>query len=149
MCGVTTPDSVGSSLTFLFGKLGAIATASFAAELAAVGLKPRHCAVLELARGEALSQLDIAQRIGVTPSVVVDMLDELEDLGAVKRVADQSDRRRRVVELTAKGRSLHRHAIKAAAKSDRTLLADLDPKTQTTLRAALTILATAHGLTYD
>lgn len=146
---VSTPDSVGSSLTFLLGKLGAIATAGFAAELAAVGIKPRHCAVLELARGEALSQLDIAQRIGVTPSVVVDMLDELEDLGAVRRVADPADRRRRVVELTQKGRSLHRHAVKAARKADRVLLAGLDERSQATIRTAVGRLGAAHGLSYD
>ncbi|WP_163569755.1 MarR family winged helix-turn-helix transcriptional regulator [Fodinicola feengrottensis] len=126
-----------------------IATAGFAAELAAVGIKPRHCAVLELARGQALSQLDIAHRVGVTPSVVVDMLDELEDLGAVRRVADPGDRRRRVVELTTKGRSLHRHAVRAAAKADRGLLSGLDDRAQAAVRASMARLGAAHGLDFS
>jgi DNA-binding MarR family transcriptional regulator len=36
----------------------------------------------------------LSRRIGVTPSVVVDMLDELEALGAIRRVPQSADRRR-------------------------------------------------------
>ena len=100
---MTSPQTVAGSLTFLLGKLGSAATARFAERLAVLGIRPRHCAVLELAGSAPMSQLDLATRIGVTPSVVVDMLDELAALDAIKRVPQAGDRRRRIIELTPGG----------------------------------------------
>jgi DNA-binding MarR family transcriptional regulator len=139
---------VADSLTFLLGKLGGIAAARFADKLAPHGLKPRHCAVLELADATPLSQLDLANRIGVTPSVVVDMLDELEALGAIRRIQHADDRRRRVVQLTASGQRLRRSAAAAAHEVDAALLDGVDPRAQPAIRAALTQLGTANGLNY-
>jgi DNA-binding MarR family transcriptional regulator len=140
---------VGGSVTFLLGKLGAIAGARFAEKLAAYGLKPRHCAVLELAGAAALSQLELATRIGVTPSVVVDMLDELEGLGAIRRVPQAGDRRRRVVELTVRGQELRERAGQAAHEVDAELLRDLDPAQREALRSALAQVGAARGLDFS
>ena len=141
-------QTVAASLTFLLGKLGGIASSRFADKLAAYGIKPRHCAVLELAEPGTLSQLELAGLIGVTPSVVVDMLDELEALGAIRRVPQPADRRRRVVELTGTGRELRRQAGLAAHAVDAELLVELSPQARDTLRAALGRLGSAHGLDY-
>ena len=141
-------QTVSGSVTFLLGKLCGIATALFAKRLAATGLKPRHCAVLELASSMELSQLELANRIGVTASVVVDMLDELEDLGAVRRVAQAGDRRRRVVKLTETGRELREQAARAAHEVDAELLRDLDARSQTMLRSALAQVGSTYGLSY-
>jgi DNA-binding MarR family transcriptional regulator len=146
---VTSQPTVGGSLTFLLGKLGGVAANRFAERLAALGLRPRHCAVLELAGAVPLSQLELATRIGVTPSVVVDMLDELEALDAIRRVPQESDRRRRIIELTPTGRELRRQAGEAAHQVDAELLSGIDPRRRAELRSALAELGAAQGLDYE
>ena len=135
-------------MTFLLGKLGGTAAAQFAAKLAPSGITPRHCAVLELTAHESMSQLELANRVGVTPSVVVDMLDELEPLGAIKRVADPSDRRRRIISLTPAGRKLHALAVAAAAAVDQELLDGLKPGERTALVSALRHVGAAAGFDF-
>jgi DNA-binding MarR family transcriptional regulator len=146
---VANQPAVADSATFLLGKLGGIAASRFAARLADLGIKPRHCAVLELAEPGRLSQLELAGRIGVTPSVVVDMLDELEALGAIRRVPQPDDRRRRVIELTPTGRKLREKAGQAAHAVDAELMRDLSPALKRALRAALTQMGTDNGLDYS
>ncbi len=52
--------------------------------------------------------------LGVSNSVVVNMLDELEELGAVRRVRETADRRRHRIELTDHSRELFRKAARIA-----------------------------------
>jgi DNA-binding MarR family transcriptional regulator len=145
---VADQQTVATSCTFLLGKLGAVASSRFAERLAGLGIKPRHCAVLELAEPGRLSQLELASRIGVTPSVVVDMLDELEALGAIRRVPQPEDRRRRVVQLTDAGRKLRDQAGRAAHAVDAELLSGLSPAMAEDLRAALSKMGSGQGLDY-
>lgn len=142
-------SQVTDSLAFLLTKLGQVAAERFAARLAPLGLRPRHCAVLELLTDRPSGQLALARTIGVTPSVIVDMLDELEALDAVRRVRDSADRRRQLVEITDEGRGLHRSALQAAERVDAELLGGLDPARRGDLRTALTEVALAHGLRFD
>ncbi len=130
------------TVSYLLGKLGRHATGRFAARLAPLGLRPRHCGVLELLAPGPRAQLDLADALGVTPAVVVDMLDELERLGAVRRVRDTADRRRHLIELTREGGRLRAQAISLARETDAELLATLDPAVATALRHALQGLAT-------
>ncbi|MFG1678524.1 MarR family winged helix-turn-helix transcriptional regulator [Nonomuraea sp. NPDC049269] len=90
---MTVEGSLINTVGFLLGKLGQQANGQFADRLAPLGLRPRHCAVLEFLSGGPRAQLELAKAVGVTASVVVDMLDELEKLGAVRRVRDTADRR--------------------------------------------------------
>lgn len=137
---------MAGSIAYVLGKLGQIAASSLAGKLAPAGIKPRHCAVLEILSARPLSQWELAQRIGVTASVVVDMLDELEGLGAVRRLPDATDRRRRLIELTETGRRLRLEAIRAAREVDAELLTGLPHAERETVCALLTRLGVAHGL---
>ncbi|NUW43625.1 MarR family winged helix-turn-helix transcriptional regulator [Nonomuraea rhodomycinica] len=139
-------SQVTDSLAFLLSKLGQATAERFAERLAPLGLRPRHCAVLQLLEGAPLGQLALARTIGVTPSVVVDMLDELEGVGAVRRTRDTADRRRQLVELTDEGRELSLSAARAAAQVDAELLSGLAPDQRSALRRALTAIATAQDL---
>ena len=139
-------ESVTDSLTFLLSKVGQVAAGRFAEQLAPLGLRPRHCAVLELLAAEPHGQLALARTIGVTPSVVVDMLDELEALGAVRRVRDTVDRRRQVIEITDEGRDLSRSAARVAGQVDVDVLGALDPAHLGELRKALARVAAAHRI---
>jgi DNA-binding MarR family transcriptional regulator len=111
-----------------------------------LGLRPRHCAVLELLTGAPKAQLELATAIGVTPSVVVDMLDELEQVDAIRRTRDRVDRRRQLIELTPEGRGLRRRAVALARETDDELLEGLDAAQAATLRAGLQRIADATGL---
>ncbi len=129
------------SVAFLLGKLGRLATQGFADRLAPLGLRPRHCGVLESLRGGPLAQLTLARALGVAPSVVVDMVDELEALDAVRRVRDTTDRRRQLVELTPEGRALSQRAAHLSHETDAALLAALDAPRLEAFRDALATIA--------
>lgn len=137
-------ESVASSVTFQLVRLGQVANNRFVNQLAPLGLRPRHCAVLELLRNGSMAQLELANRLGVAPSVVVDMIDELQELHAVDRVRSTADRRRQFVELTAHGRSLIRRAANAARALDADLLRDLDSEQSEGLRAGLHQVVAGH-----
>jgi len=140
-------ESVTRTAVFLLGKLGQVATGRFADRLAPHGLRPRHCGVLELLAAGPKAQLDLARTIGVTPSVVVDMLDELEELDAVRRVRDTADRRRQLIELTPAGQRLRRAAARLARETDRELLDGLDAAEEAALRRVLDQIAQRELLT--
>ena len=130
-------DSVVSSVTFQLVKLGQLVNNRLADLLAPLGLRPRHCGLLELLRDGPKAQLDLANGLGVAPSVIVDMIDELQDIGAVDRVRGTADRRRQFVDLTAHGRTLARRAATAARQLDADLLGDLDTEQCARLRVGL------------
>jgi DNA-binding MarR family transcriptional regulator len=139
-------DSMAGSIAYVLGKLGQIAATRLAGKLAPAGIKPRHCAVLEIVSTRPLSQLELAQRVGVTASVVVDMLDELESLDAVRRLPDAADRRRRRIELTETGQRLRQQANRAAREVDAELLTGLPHAEREAVSVLLTRLGVAHGL---
>jgi len=82
------------------------------------------------------SQRDISRRLRIDASDLVAFVDWLEDVGFVRRVRDQADRRRYRVELTAAGRRaisvrtrlgerLNEELLAALDEADRRLLLDL------------------------
>jgi len=141
MASVKAEESVTDTISFLLAKLGQLANGRFADRLAPLGLRPRHCAVLELLTGPPKAQLELATTIGVTPSVVVDMLDELEQVDAIRRVRDRADRRRQLIELTPAGHELRQRAVALAREADDSLLDGLDAAQTAALRAGLQRIA--------
>jgi len=139
-------DLMTDSVAFQLAKLGQLATARFVDRLEPLGLRPRHCAVLALLAGPPMSQLELANRIGVTPSVVGEMLDELQAIGTVRRIRDDADRRRQLTKLTVRGRALSRRANQLAHQIDRELLTNCNAEQVSTLRNALRQLADAHSV---
>jgi DNA-binding MarR family transcriptional regulator len=141
---MATQEPMTGTATFLLSKLGQLANSRFGERLTEIGLRPRHCGVLEMLTDGPVSQLTVARGLGVAPSVVVDMTDELERLDAVRRVRDDADRRRQLIELTETGRRLRRQAMRAAAEVDAELLAPLRAADATKLRAVLGRLGETH-----
>jgi DNA-binding MarR family transcriptional regulator len=139
-------DSVTDTAVFQLGKLGQAVTSRFAEALAPLGLRPRHCGVLEVLTSNPMAQLDLSRFLGVTPSVIVDMLDELQELGAIRRVRDTADRRRQLIELTDEGRALAHHAVLLARRMDTELFGALDPGRAAALRESLSALAATYGV---
>jgi DNA-binding MarR family transcriptional regulator len=138
-----------TTLVFKLGTLGTVATERFTHELDAfeLGLKPKHVGLLAtLASGTAASQLELATRMGVAPSLVVSLADHLEQLGALQRVRDPQDRRRQVLTLTEAGHQLLTRCERAGRTLDAELTADLTEAQRTALAEALQLLATRVGL---
>jgi DNA-binding MarR family transcriptional regulator len=146
---VSAEESLTDTVGFLLAKLGRRTNDRFAERLAPLGLRPRHCAVLELLSDGPRAQLELARTVGVTASVVVDMLDELGGLDAVRRVRDTADRRRQLIELTTSGRELRRQTLSLARQNDEELLSAIDPGDAAALRRTLSRIADATGLRTD
>jgi DNA-binding MarR family transcriptional regulator len=87
-----------------------------------------------LARGgEALTQRDLARRMGSDPSTVRSMLVLLAARGLVERDAHPTDARARTVALTAKGRRAYQRLWKAGESIRERMLGALGPGDAETL----------------
>ncbi|KDN81762.1 MarR family winged helix-turn-helix transcriptional regulator [Kitasatospora cheerisanensis] len=134
-----------ATVAFNLGTLGALAADRFAARVEALGLKPKHAGLLAaLDAGSAASQQELASRLGVAPSLIVALADQLQELGAVERLRDPEDRRRQVLTLTAEGRSLLARCADAAETVDADLTAGLTAAQRTALARHLRTLGEHH-----
>jgi DNA-binding MarR family transcriptional regulator len=90
-------------------------------------LKPRQFQLLGLLGEEgALSQGELRRRMDVDPSILVTLLNPLEDDGLVSRARDPGDRRRHLVTLTAAGEREFASAMHAQLQAEDMLFAGLD-----------------------
>src|SRR6188768_2748568 len=64
-----------------------------------------YVALTLLARGSAPTQLALAEAMGYDKTRLIKILDGLEGEGLITRAPDPSDRRAKVIELTAAGRA--------------------------------------------
>lgn len=94
-----------------------------------------------LARSPAGTQLELARAIGHDKTRLITLLDRLQDAGLITREPDPTDRRARVVQLTAAGRERHVAARAAIHAMEDRLLADLSAAERDNLRAVLPRLA--------
>ncbi|MEZ0065994.1 DNA-binding MarR family transcriptional regulator [Streptacidiphilus sp. MAP12-20] len=134
-------NGLPSTAVFQLGTLGAVAESRFARAVEGLGLKPKHAGLMTaLAAVAAESQQELAARLGVAPSLVVTLADQLEALGAVQRTRDVNDRRRQVLTLTEVGRALLARCEAVARALDEELLADLTPRQRAALAEALGVL---------
>jgi DNA-binding MarR family transcriptional regulator len=68
------------------------------------GLRPRHLIALKLLSEQGpVSQQDLTDALSLDPSNVVGLLNELEEHELITRRRDRADRRRHIVELSARG----------------------------------------------
>lgn len=92
------------STAFLLAQIGAHAAQRFAERIGEQGFTPPQAGILGLLRARAnLSQQELAQLLGMLPSRVVAFVDDLESAGLVRRVRDDTDRRRNALVLTDAG----------------------------------------------
>ncbi|GAA4569100.1 MarR family winged helix-turn-helix transcriptional regulator [Planotetraspora kaengkrachanensis] len=136
-----------ATVVFRLGTLGALAGDRFAEKIEVYDLKVKHVGLMTvLSLGPAVSQQDLAAKMGVAPSLVVSLADHLETLGAVQRVRDPQDRRRQVLTLTAHGRDLLDKCATEARALDEEFTAALAPDQVAALRQALSVLSAEAGL---
>ncbi len=125
-----------SDLMFLLSWASHALRAEHAAGLAELGISPRaHCVLLR-ARVGGLTQRQIGELCGVDKTTMVVTLDQLEAAGLARRVPSPTDRRARLVEITAEGERVLGQAQEIAARLEQDVLATLpDAEREVFLRA--------------
>jgi DNA-binding MarR family transcriptional regulator len=89
----------------LFFRLWRASHTRIAAALETIGLTPASFGLLNiLGAREGAMQQELGAAMGVDPSTMVSLIDQLEDPGFAKRQPHPADRRARAVALTPKGR---------------------------------------------
>src|SRR3954469_9105460 len=127
----------------LFFRLWRASHTRIAAALESVGLTPARFGLLNLLGGvEGANQQELASAMGVDPSTMVQLIDELEAAGIAKRRPHPRDRRAREVVLTAKGRRLRERGRQMASQVEDEVLGGL---TATQRRDLLKLLRLANS----
>jgi DNA-binding MarR family transcriptional regulator len=91
----------------LLVQLGMEAARQFGERLAPLGVEPRHVGMLSrLAANEGKAQQVIGELIGLNPTQMVFLVDELESRGFVERRRNPSDRRSYALYLTPAGQDM-------------------------------------------
>ncbi len=133
-----TRATLTATTGFLLSKVGQATTHAFATKLEALKLRPKHVGLLTaVAMIPSATQQALGVALGQVPSAIVPVVDDLEDIGAIRRVADSEDRRRYAIELTDHGRRLLDRATKLAEQLDVELLKPLSAAERTTLARLL------------
>jgi DNA-binding MarR family transcriptional regulator len=127
-------------------KIGKAAERRLERALKPSGLTPRHLGVLFEVQARPTSQQALIETIGVDPSKLVGLLNDLEADGLIVRKRDPEDRRRHIVEVSAKGSARLEDAKKVAATVEEELLAGLDADQRAELLALLAQVADSSGI---
>ena len=144
------PGRADDDFGFLLVQLGFHIARTFKERLAPLGLEPRHFGMLtRLAANEGKSQQAIGELIGLNPTRMVFLVDELEQRGLVERRRNPADRRSYALYLTEPGRAKLREAQQAGSGHDHQLGASLTGAQRKQLTALLRRLAGEQGLSED
>lgn len=108
------------SVAFLLSSLGFAVSRRFHGILAPLELEPGEFALLRsVAASEGESQQALAERLHISPSWMVAIVDQLEGRGLLERAPHEHDRRVRTLHLTAAGKKLLKRAEQQAIRFDR------------------------------
>ena len=130
-----------ASTCFQLGVAGSRITQSFSRRIERTGLTHKQVGLLAVVdAGLASSQREIAAQLGVAPSLVVSLVDQLVNIGAVRRTRSTRDRRVQAVEITDEGRGLLRLAADVVETLDIDLRKHLSPGDQQDLDRLLPLL---------
>src|SRR5215831_14649781 len=125
----STEKKGNSCPAFLLAQVGAHAASKFAERLAPLGLTPPDAGILRLLRVTAgVSQQELAAILGIHPSQLVALLDELEQKELVERITNADDRRHYSLHLTEKGTKKSEDLGCAAHQHQEALCAALTPE---------------------
>jgi DNA-binding MarR family transcriptional regulator len=136
---------LGDRAMFLLSQLGFHVAERFAHALAGLGIKPAHYGILtHLRAADGRSQQQLADLLDIHRNAMVGLVDELEDLGLVRRSRHPDDRRAHAVHLTDRALSVLEEAGRIADELEATTLEPLAVEERTRLVAMLRTLS-AHA----
>ncbi len=135
---------------FLLAQVGAYAAMRFAQRLEEFGLTPGDVGLLRLiAVNPGQSQQVLAQALGVVPSRVVVLIDDLEGKGLVTRQRSATDRRNYELRLSPAGAQIMAQMREIGAAHEKDILRGLSATERKTLTGLLAKVAASHHLTPD
>lgn len=115
--------------------------------MAALGLDPRHAALLRLVSArEGKSQQALGDQMRLPPSRMVSLVDELEEQGLLERRPDPNDRRVRALYLTGAGRKTLDRLMHVSADFEAHMCAGLKASEREQLIALLNRIVEQQGL---
>jgi DNA-binding MarR family transcriptional regulator len=143
---ISEPPAVPAALArdpgFLLARAGGAAIRALNRSLARHGLRSRQYTVLTAAaEAPGRSQRDLGELLGVDPSAVVAIVDDLERDGLVRREPHPLDRRTRLIVATGAGRARLADVAGSAGEVGTALLAGLAEDERATLVELLGRLA--------
>jgi DNA-binding MarR family transcriptional regulator len=140
----------GDGIAFLLVQLGFHAARKFSELLAPLGLEPRQFGMLtRLAANEGKSQQAIGELMGLNPTRMVFLVDELEQQGLVERRRNPDDRRSYALYLTGQGREKLREARQASAAHEHEITTALTDGQRAELAALLRRVADEQGISEE
>jgi DNA-binding MarR family transcriptional regulator len=122
--------------------------AEFRQELVATGygdIRPTHGCVFRFIREEPLRLTELATLAGMTKQSIGEVIDNLVDLGYVKRVPDPQDRRAKLICLTARGEKAQKVGFGLFGKVERRWAERYGPERFAQLRDLLEEIAIAES----
>ena len=133
---VETPPS--QSAAFLLSSLGFAVSRRFHEVLGPLELEPGEFALMRaVSASDGEPQNALAERLHISPSWMVAIVDQLERRGLLERRPHARDRRVRNLHLTAAGKKLLKQAERRAQQFDRQVS---DPLTEPELQQLLDLL---------
>jgi DNA-binding MarR family transcriptional regulator len=137
-----------SSAAFLLAQVGAHAASKFAERLGKLNLVPSDAGILRiLGSTPAITQQTLANTLGMVPSRLVTLIDNLESRELIERRDNPDDRRSYALHMTDKGRLTLESIGRAAREHQQALLTALTEDEQRQLAGLLQRIADEQGLT--
>ncbi len=136
-----------SGVAFLLVQLGFHIAGRFGERLKPLGLEQRQAGMLiRLAENDGWSQQAIAELMGINPTRMVFLTDELEKLGLVERRRNPADRRSHALYLTEAGTAMLARVREVTRAHEDAITAGLTGAERERLTALLRRLARDQGL---
>lgn len=130
----------------LIRRVHQIAVALFIEECGASGITPVQYACLRaLQENPGVDATRLSTLIAFDRSTIGNVLERLERKGLIQRFASEQDKRIKLLKIDPRGRLLLRRLETAVNRSQRRMLAPLNPAQQRTLIKLLTQLIAANG----
>lgn len=134
-------------VAFLLSQLGGHSARLWSRRLGKLGLDAREVMLFRhVALAEGRSQRELAHAIGLPPSRVVALVDQLEARGWVERRTSDADRRARRLHLTPAGRSMLERIMRVSAEHEAELTRGIAPSEREALIELLDRVAASQGL---
>lgn len=134
---IGSADVMSNDLGWLLAQTSHGLAVEQTARLERLGIAPRGYCILQAALSGEYTQGEIGQAIGVDKTTMVVTLDSLEAAGLAERTPSKTDRRARVISVTAKGKKRLAQAEQVTADLYEEVLSELDADQREVLLGAL------------
>ena len=140
--------SLQPNVAFLLSQLGAHSAARYAGRIAPLNLRPHHTGILRiLGEQPGLTQQALCDLLGMFPSRLVGLLDELQKMKLVERRESSNDRRTYALYLTKAGRKMLSKVLEVSQEVQKEMCAALNAKERALLAELMTRIVEQQQIT--